>query len=56
MVAAWFLLPDLARRTPAEFDEMFEKKVSLRKFGRYVTEVKRNAHEQQEKRDHLAGV
>jgi len=56
VVAAWFLLPDLARRTPAEIDEMFEKKVSLRKFGRYVTEVERNVYEQQDKEDHLAGV
>jgi len=56
VVAAWFLLPEIARRTPAEIDEMFEKKVSPRKFGRYMTEVETHAHEQQDKEDHLAGA
>ncbi|ORY35812.1 putative sugar transporter [Naematelia encephala] len=38
-VIGWFILPEVARRTPAEIDEMFEKKVSPRKFGKYVTDV-----------------
>ncbi|KXT15642.1 hypothetical protein AC579_5841 [Pseudocercospora musae] len=43
VVISWFLMPEVARRTPAEIDEMFEKKVSLRKFHKYVTEVEVHA-------------
>ncbi|KAH7364859.1 hexose transporter [Rhexocercosporidium sp. MPI-PUGE-AT-0058] len=39
VVIAWFLLPEVARRTPAEIDELFEKKINLRKFKGYVTDV-----------------
>jgi len=39
VVIAWFILPEVARRTPAEIDEMFEKKVNLRKFDKFVTDV-----------------
>ncbi|KAF2025711.1 general substrate transporter [Setomelanomma holmii] len=46
VVAAWFLLPEIARRTPAEIDELFEKKVNLRKFKNHVTDVQINAQEQ----------
>ncbi|WPG99101.1 general substrate transporter [Acrodontium crateriforme] len=45
VIVAWFIMPEVARRTPAEIDEMFEKKVSLRKFHRYVTEVETYAAE-----------
>ena len=38
----WFLLPEVARRSPAEIDEMFAKKVPSRKFKGYVTEVEKN--------------
>ncbi len=38
-VIGWFILPELAQRTPAEIDEMFEKRVPPRKFKNYVTEV-----------------
>ncbi|KAJ5669429.1 hypothetical protein N7462_010499 [Penicillium macrosclerotiorum] len=44
-VIAWFILPELTLRTPAEIDEMFEKKVNLRKFKGYVTEVQMQANE-----------
>jgi len=44
-VIAWFILPEVARRTPAEIDELFEKKVNLRKFDKYVTDVQMNADE-----------
>ncbi|WVW82736.1 hypothetical protein I302_104747 [Kwoniella bestiolae CBS 10118] len=44
-VIGWFLLPEVARRSPAEIDEMFEKKVPLRKFKGYVTEVQMVAEE-----------
>ncbi|OAL54016.1 general substrate transporter [Pyrenochaeta sp. DS3sAY3a] len=50
-VVAWFLLPEVALRTPAEIDEMFEKKISLRKFKTFVTDVQLNAtvqHEEEE--------
>ncbi|CEJ59439.1 Putative D-isomer specific 2-hydroxyacid dehydrogenase [Penicillium brasilianum] len=51
-VIAWFILPELTRRTPAEIDEMFEKKVSLRKFKGYVTEVQMRANEQHQDAKH----
>ncbi|EMT68785.1 General alpha-glucoside permease [Fusarium odoratissimum] len=47
---AWFILPEVARRTPAEIDEMFEKKINLRKFDKYVTEVQVHAHELQDRK------
>ncbi|KAF8851310.1 MFS transporter [Acephala macrosclerotiorum] len=39
VVIAWFLLPEVARRTPGEIDELFEKRIGLRKFKGYVTDV-----------------
>ncbi|KAK6077039.1 MFS alpha-glucoside [Seiridium cupressi] len=45
VVIAWFILPEVTRRTPAEIDELFEKKVNLRKFDKYVTEVQTHASE-----------
>ncbi|KAF5247604.1 hypothetical protein FANTH_6355 [Fusarium anthophilum] len=47
---AWFILPEVARRTPAEIDEMFEKKVNLRHFDKFVTEVQVHAHELQDRK------
>ncbi|ODN75042.1 hypothetical protein L202_06262 [Cryptococcus amylolentus CBS 6039] len=44
-VVGWFILPEVARRTPAELDEMFEKKVNPRKFKGYVTEVELQSRE-----------
>ncbi|TIA66790.1 general substrate transporter [Aureobasidium pullulans] len=35
VVICWFILPEVACRTPAEIDEMFEKKINLRKFKQY---------------------
>ncbi|KAJ5362160.1 hypothetical protein N7541_003004 [Penicillium brevicompactum] len=46
VIVAWLILPEVARRTPAEIDEMFEKKVNLRKFKGYVTEVQLRSNEQ----------
>ncbi|KAF7595497.1 hypothetical protein BBP40_005833 [Aspergillus hancockii] len=48
VVIAWFILPEVTRRTPAEIDEMFEKRVNLRKFRQYVTEVQLHAAKQHE--------
>ncbi|KAE8154589.1 general substrate transporter [Aspergillus avenaceus] len=48
VIISWFILPEVTRRTPAEIDEMFEKKVNLRKFKNYVTEVQMYAAEQHE--------
>ncbi|KAF9889038.1 hypothetical protein FE257_008015 [Aspergillus nanangensis] len=42
-VIAWFILPEVTRRTPGEIDEMFERKVNLRKFDKYTTGTQRNA-------------
>ncbi|WWC60749.1 uncharacterized protein I303_103325 [Kwoniella dejecticola CBS 10117] len=44
-VVGWFILPEVARRSPAEIDELFEKKVPLRKFKGYKTEVEMVAEE-----------
>lgn len=54
VVIAWFILPELAQRTPAEIDEMFAKKVSPRKFKGYVTDVQRNFDQQE--REHVDRV
>ena len=43
----WFIIPETARRTPAEIDEMFEKGVPPRKFRKYVTDVQRDLQEQE---------
>ncbi|OKL57743.1 hypothetical protein UA08_06925 [Talaromyces atroroseus] len=45
---AWLILPEVTRRTPGEIDELFEKKVNLRKFKDYVTDVQLRAYEQNE--------
>ncbi|KIA75552.1 hypothetical protein HK57_00692 [Aspergillus ustus] len=45
VVIAWFILPEVTRRTPGEIDELFEKRVNLRKFDKYVTEAQTNAAE-----------
>ncbi|OKL61225.1 hypothetical protein UA08_03351 [Talaromyces atroroseus] len=39
VVIAWFILPEVSLRTPAEIDELFEKKVNFREFKGYVTDV-----------------
>ncbi|KAE8140443.1 general substrate transporter [Aspergillus pseudotamarii] len=52
VIVAWFILPEVTRRTPAEIDEMFEKKVNLRKFKHYVTDVQTHAAEQHEMEAH----
>ncbi|KAL4865321.1 hypothetical protein BDV12DRAFT_211105 [Aspergillus spectabilis] len=36
---AWFILPEVTRRTPGEIDELFEKRVNLRKFDKYNTDA-----------------
>ncbi|KAL4899290.1 hypothetical protein BDW74DRAFT_183822 [Aspergillus multicolor] len=43
VVIAWFILPEVTRRTPGEIDELFEKRINLRKFDKYVTDVQINA-------------
>lgn len=89
-VIAWFILPEVARRTPAEIDEMyvcflvkpsstprpvfpsclcglhtkptplntnnnrFNKRVPLRKFKGYVTEVQMRADQIHDKQDIVA--
>ncbi|KAH7176812.1 general substrate transporter [Dactylonectria macrodidyma] len=46
VIIAWFILPEVARRTPGEIDEMFEMKVGLRHFKGYVTEVQIRADDE----------
>ena len=38
-VVGYFFLPEIACRTPAEIDEMFENKIAPRKFKGHVTQV-----------------
>ncbi|WWD19437.1 hypothetical protein CI109_103897 [Kwoniella shandongensis] len=38
-IAAFFIIPDTSKRTPAELDEMFEKKIKPWRFRGYVTEA-----------------
>ncbi|KAI2611825.1 general substrate transporter [Hypoxylon sp. NC1633] len=38
-IIGWFVLPEIARRTSAEIDEMFEDKIAPRKFRKHVTRV-----------------
>ncbi|KAJ5923146.1 hypothetical protein N7454_008391 [Penicillium verhagenii] len=49
VLIAWFILPEVARRTPGEIDEMFEERVNLRKFKNYVTKVQLQVEAQGEK-------
>jgi SP family general alpha glucoside:H+ symporter-like MFS transporter len=48
-VAAFFLIPDVSRRTPAEIDEMFEKRVRPWKFRGYVTDAQRALQAEKER-------
>ncbi|KAJ5297538.1 hypothetical protein PENANT_c005G03852 [Penicillium antarcticum] len=51
VIVAWFILPEVTRRTPAEIDEMFEKKINLRKFKGYLTEVEMRSNEQRQEHE-----
>ncbi|KAH7127828.1 general substrate transporter [Dactylonectria estremocensis] len=51
VIIAWFILPEVARRTPGEIDEMFEMKVGLRHFKGYVTEVQIRADDEYREQD-----
>ncbi|KAK1920579.1 hypothetical protein DB88DRAFT_503076 [Papiliotrema laurentii] len=46
VVATCFVLPETAKRSPAELDELFEKKVKPWRFRQTVTEVQRCRLEQ----------
>jgi SP family general alpha glucoside:H+ symporter-like MFS transporter len=46
-IVGWWCLPELARRTPAELDEMFTKKIGPRKFKKYKTEIQMHLQEQE---------
>jgi SP family general alpha glucoside:H+ symporter-like MFS transporter len=41
VVASFFIIPDTSRRTPAELDEMFRKKVRPWRFRSYVTDAQK---------------
>lgn len=38
-IGAWFLIPETARRSPAELDELYEERVPCWKMRKYVTRV-----------------
>lgn len=40
-IVTYFIIPDLSKRTPAEVDEMFEKKVRPWRFRKYVTDAQK---------------
>ncbi|KAM0754628.1 general substrate transporter [Meredithblackwellia eburnea MCA 4105] len=46
-ILAFFILPETARRSTAELDEMFLKKVPPRRFSSYKTDVEKSWAEQQ---------
>lgn len=41
VVATWFVLPETAKRSPAELDELFEAKVKPWRFRSTVTEIEK---------------
>jgi hypothetical protein len=41
-ILAYFILPESMNRSPAEIQEMFEEKVTLRKWKGHVTAVERD--------------
>jgi MFS transporter, SP family, general alpha glucoside:H+ symporter len=45
----WYILPEMARRTPAEIDEMFQDKIKPRAFRNHVTQVQIYLQEKQER-------
>ncbi|ORY25553.1 general substrate transporter [Naematelia encephala] len=47
---AWLYVPETARRSPAELDEMYNKGVQPWRMGKYVTDVQKHHAEQREER------
>lgn len=47
-IIGWFIIPEVARRSPAELNELFAKKVPPRKFKGYVTDVQLNLEGQEQ--------
>lgn len=45
----WYILPEMARRTPAEIDEMFQDKIKPRAFRKHVTRVQIYLEEKEER-------
>ncbi|KAH8896271.1 general substrate transporter [Thozetella sp. PMI_491] len=45
----WYILPEMARRTPAEIDEMFQDKIKPRAFRNHVTQVQIYLQEKEER-------
>ncbi|GFZ46073.1 hypothetical protein JCM24511_04319 [Saitozyma sp. JCM 24511] len=48
-VASFFVMPDTSKRTPAELDEMFEKKIRPWRFRAYVTDAQRALQAERER-------
>lgn len=53
-VTGWFIIPETARRTPAEIDEMFEKRIPLRKFKGHVTDVQKEQQAEENEEQYRA--
>ncbi|WWC97802.1 hypothetical protein V866_004689 [Kwoniella sp. B9012] len=49
VVASFFLIPDTSRRTAAELDEMFRKKVKPWRFRSYVSDAQKALNEERER-------
>ncbi|WRT64411.1 uncharacterized protein IL334_001343 [Kwoniella shivajii] len=48
-IAAFFVMPDTSKRTPAELDEMFEKKIKPWRFRSYVTDAQKALNAERER-------
>lgn len=48
-IGSVFIMPDISKRTPAELDEMFEKKIRPWRFRSYVTEAQKALQEERER-------
>nr|XP_031857210.1 uncharacterized protein CI109_007374 [Kwoniella shandongensis]KAA5524282.1 hypothetical protein CI109_007374 [Kwoniella shandongensis] len=48
-IASFFIMPDISKRTPAELDEMFEKKIKPWRFRSYVTDAQRALQAEKER-------
>jgi hypothetical protein len=44
-IGAWFLMPEVSRRSPAELDELFENKVRPWSFKKTVTSIEKEGRQ-----------
>lgn len=48
-VAAFFIMPDTSKRTPAELDEMFQRKIKPWRFRSYVSDAQKALQAEKER-------